>query len=43
VDIPCGCESRKDIMFTRGGAGITELVIIVGVPVLITLITRKVR
>lgn len=26
--VPCGCESRKRIMFTEGDAGITELVIV---------------
>jgi hypothetical protein len=22
--VPCGCESRKEIMFTKGHAGLTE-------------------
>jgi hypothetical protein len=24
----CGCQQRKEIMFTDGGAGLTELVIL---------------
>lgn len=28
LDFDCGCESRKDIMFTSGKLGTTELAIV---------------
>lgn len=41
LDIPCGCEHRKYIMFTKGKLGITEGAILAGA-VLAVIVARKV-
>lgn len=38
--VPCGCEARREIMFTHGHAGVTELCVI-GVAVLAMVVAWK--
>ena len=41
-DIPCGCNDRKEIMFTQGNLGIPEAVIVVGA-VMVVLIAWRIK
>ena len=29
-DVPCGCDSRRDIMFTQGNLGKSEFIMLAG-------------
>lgn len=41
-ELPCGCQQRKEIMFTQGNPGLSELVL-VGLPlaVILFMIVKK--
>lgn len=40
MHVPCGCASRKQIMFTQGNLGVTEVGFLIAVPVVILLLTK---
>lgn len=41
-DVPCGCDSRRDIMFTQGEMSPTTFLLIMGVLVAVPLITWRI-
>lgn len=42
MHVPCGCESRKEIMFTKGNIGAVEVTILAGA-ILAVLLALKAR
>lgn len=42
-NVPCGCEARKEIMFTRGNLGVPEAAILATVAIVLTLSFKKGR